>query len=112
MIYTLVHIAMDIDLAYNIKYLPTCKPHTCIIFQISVEGNVFQVTVLTDKTSASMSKQSSSDTTVTVDFGGAIETSRVFIVPYSADNATDGLYNFTIQLIGCTPESKSKLKRL
>ena len=102
---------MDIDLAYNIKYLPTYLPHNCIIFQISVEGNVFQVTVLTDKTSTSMSKQSTSDTTVTVDFGGAIETSRVFIVPYSADNAMDDL-NFTIQLIGCIPESKSKLKRL
>ena len=65
------------------------------------------MTVVTDKSMTHVTKQSTSQPTVAVDFGGIIETSRVVIHPFKADSTTDDYYNFTLQIIGCMPAGKN-----
>ena len=65
------------------------------------------MTVVTDTSATSVSKQSTSEPTVAVDFGGIIETSRVIIHPFKPDSTTDDYYNFTLQIIGCMPAGKN-----
>ena len=80
-----------------------------LVKQLSIEGNVFRATVITEGYLETTAKQTTSEASIVVDFNVVRETSQVDIIPLQADSITEEYYNFTLKIVGCITTGKETI---